>query len=571
MRNRLLYIFLLILLSVLDASAQTDTIRYVNGKTGKYANDGKKWETAKDNVQDAINDLYDYMQRNNLHSGSVYVAAGTYTPSESTGDGAKGILSTSFKIYDGIHLYGGFNPDSPEAKPGDRVLSTHPGWRGNKQSTAGEIKTTYGSTQQDTITRYDFKYATILSGNHNSSIQTQFTWDDTKKEYKTLFPGNSYHVVWFATNGFISDATKTGYADSLVYGASLDGFVIEGGNASGKTITKRDHTTMGGGVYMVKKATLINSVIRNCSASRRGGGVYMDDGGTMRDCYIYNCQTLGLGIIDGYGGGLCMDNDGAAKRVFMTNNVGRIGGGAAVVYDPDDHPRGGAKFKVNNFDPYISASIMANNTATTEAGGVLLYKGGTINHCTIVNNDCPGADIIISNVRYGRSGGLFINGAGQCFNSVLWGNTCAADNDMQYASYASKVSANAPVQKPQLFYTALTNRDITDWSGTQKQEVYDIQKVNNDKTSSAANYVLFTNPLIDASGNPLSGAGHSAWSATGWKPDAKSYIADLGVQVSSLSEVKGFNKSAHTNQDFFYLRFFPVSTVGALRARHRGG
>lgn len=452
MRNRLLYIFLLILLSVADASAQTDTIRYVNAKTGKYANDGKSWATAKDNVQDAINDLYDYMQRNNLHSGSVYVAAGTYTPSESTGDGAKGILSTSFKIYDGIHLYGGFNPDpaQAEASPDKRVLSTHPGWRGNKQSTADERTTTYGSTQQDTLTRYDFKYATILSGNHNSSIQTRFTWDDTKKEYKTLFPGNSYHVVWFATNGFISDASKTGYADALVYGASLDGFVIEGGNASGKTIATRDHTTMGGGAYMVKHSTLRNCVIRNCSASRRGGGVYMDDGGTLKDCLIYSCQTLGLGIIDGYGGGLCMDNDGAVKRVLMNNNVGRIGGGAAIVYQPDDHPRGGTKFKINNFDPYITASIMANNTATTEAGGALLYKGGTINHCTIVNNDCPGADIIISNVRYGRSGGLFINGAGQCFNSVLWGNTCAADNDMQYASYSSKVSANAPVQKPQV-------------------------------------------------------------------------------------------------------------------------
>ena len=41
MRNRLLYIFLLILMLVVDASAQTDTIRYVNAKTGKYANDGK--------------------------------------------------------------------------------------------------------------------------------------------------------------------------------------------------------------------------------------------------------------------------------------------------------------------------------------------------------------------------------------------------------------------------------------------------------------------------------------------------------------------------------------------------
>ena len=81
-------------MSALSASAQTDTIRYVNIKTGKYANDGKTWTTAKDNVQDAINDLYNYMQLNNVHSGSVYVAAGTYTPSESTGDGSS-VLSTS--------------------------------------------------------------------------------------------------------------------------------------------------------------------------------------------------------------------------------------------------------------------------------------------------------------------------------------------------------------------------------------------------------------------------------------------------------------------------------------------
>ena len=36
-------------ISVAGAFAQSDTIRYVNAKTGKYANDGKTWATAKDN------------------------------------------------------------------------------------------------------------------------------------------------------------------------------------------------------------------------------------------------------------------------------------------------------------------------------------------------------------------------------------------------------------------------------------------------------------------------------------------------------------------------------------------
>ena len=74
-------------MSVVDASAQTDTIRYVNIKTGKYANDGKTWATAKDNVQDAINDLYNYTQTQNVHPGSVCVAAGTSAQTERTGDG----------------------------------------------------------------------------------------------------------------------------------------------------------------------------------------------------------------------------------------------------------------------------------------------------------------------------------------------------------------------------------------------------------------------------------------------------------------------------------------------------
>lgn len=180
-------------MSALSAFAQSDTIRYVNAKTGKYANDGRTWATAKDNVQDAINDLYNYMQLNNVHSGSVYVAAGKYTPSESTGDGSS-VLSTSFKIYDGIHVYGGFNADHPEPTPNDRVLSTQPAWRDNQsklandeQSTETETTLTMGQllekekTEGATVMRYDFKNATIFSGNHNTVMGT-FQWNDNKKQ-----------------------------------------------------------------------------------------------------------------------------------------------------------------------------------------------------------------------------------------------------------------------------------------------------------------------------------------------------------------------------------------------------
>ena len=103
------------------AWGQTDTIRYVH-PDGKYNNDGRSWATATNRLQDAINDLRDYLAQNHLTSGSVYVAAGTYVPTESTESSGGSILNTSFKIYSGIHVYGGFNPDSLETCPGDRVM-----------------------------------------------------------------------------------------------------------------------------------------------------------------------------------------------------------------------------------------------------------------------------------------------------------------------------------------------------------------------------------------------------------------------------------------------------------------
>ena len=584
MRNRLLYIFLLILLSVVDASAQTDTIRYVNAKTGKYANDGKTWDTAKDNVQDAINDLYDYMQRNNLHSGSVYVAAGTYTPSESTGDGAS-VLSTSFKIYDGIHVYGGFKGDetltdddrtAKRTLPDKRVLSAKPAWRdGNtgkvndsplkddddaskvQDMTIGDL-VKEEQAHGDGLMHYDFKYATIFSGNHNTVMGT-FQWNDSKKQYDTRFPGNSYHVVWFATNGYCKDdkGNNTLYADSLVYGASLDGCIIQDGNASGRSTEDRDLNAYGGGVYMVQHATLRNCVIRRCSASRRGGGVYMDRGGTIRDCYIYQCQTLGMGVTDGYGGGVCMENNGVMRHTSVTNNMARIGGGLMIVYTPELHPYS-KNYHKDDFDPYASVCVFSNNNANTEGAGVVLYKGGVLNHCTIVRNECTGTDITIGGVRYGRTGGLFIYGAGSAYNGVVWGNTCAVNNDIQYGYYTtSDIFKLSTAQRPRLGYMAFSNFDITDWGNTLRNNVYQLSK-DNFTADKAGNYPVFMQPSATA------GVEGAAAYPMVWMPNPKSYLRMKSVQVSQLTNFGDVITKSHSSQDFIRNVFNPVSALGAF-------
>ena len=108
-----LFILMLLLLAV---SASADEIRYVS-KQGKYSNDGKSWATAKANIQDAINDLVD-----NGLTGEVWVAAGKYTPTESTESTGGNTLYMSFKIPAGIKVYGGFKGD--EAKKEDRETNT---------------------------------------------------------------------------------------------------------------------------------------------------------------------------------------------------------------------------------------------------------------------------------------------------------------------------------------------------------------------------------------------------------------------------------------------------------------
>ena len=52
----------LLLLGVASAAAQTDTIRYVK-VTGQYTNNGRSWANAKNDVQDAINDLNSVLAR----------------------------------------------------------------------------------------------------------------------------------------------------------------------------------------------------------------------------------------------------------------------------------------------------------------------------------------------------------------------------------------------------------------------------------------------------------------------------------------------------------------------------
>ena len=526
-------------------------------------------------VQDAINDLRDYLENNNLHSGSVYIAAGTYVPTESTESSGGSMLNTSFKIYAGIHVYGGFNPDSPEEKPGDRIMANGKKCSENWADQSG-IGTVSGT---EIASQWDLRYKTILTGNHSSSAPT-FTFDSIRGKYTTAYAASSYHVVWFATNGTYpaSDDLLKNHYKPLNYPASIDGCVISSGNASNRNINLREHTGYGGGVYMVGNSSMRGCIVERCSANMRGGGIYADGGGTIEFCYIHTCQSAGIGVYQGYGGGVCIDHEGSIGHSQITSCAARCGGGIFISHVPEDYPTTGepAIDNISNYSPYATACVVNNNTTNAEGAGIYLAEGGTVNHCTVTANNCMGPDVTYYGRRHGRTGGIYVRNCGQIFNSVFWGNRCDVNNDIQFASVRQKTD---PKYETLCYHTAFMNHDITDWTGVRKEQVYALEKQNLPVNHTLGNHPCFFHPTADPTdwdryepSNGIYGAGvfqhlypvqypgPRVWHLTSY-----SALDQKGVQANeTVKDASPWLLHAHTDYGVVSNPYEPASTLGAL-------
>ena len=555
--------------------AQTDTIRYVR-PSGAYNNDGKSWEHAKNRVQDAINDLRDYLENNGLHSGSVYIAAGTYIPTESTEATGGSMLNTSFKIYGGIHVYGGFNEAAPESRPGLRMMLNGKTCEENWADQSG-IGTVSGT---EIASQWEFQYKTILTGNHSSTPPT-FTFDSIRGKYTTAYAASSYHVVWFATNGIwpaTDDLLKNHYKP-LEYPASIDGCVISSGNASSRNINLREHTGYGGGVYMVGNSSMRGCIVERCSANMRGGGIYADGGGTIEFCLIQACQSAGIGVSQGYGGGVCIDHEGSVGHCQITSCASRCGGGIFISHVPEDYPTTGvpAIDNISNYSPYTTACVVNNNTTNAEGAGIYLAEGGTVNHCTVTANECMGPDVTYYGRRHGRTGGIYVRNCGQIFNSVIWGNRCAVNNDIQFASVRQKTGISG--YETFVYHTAFMNHDITDWTGVRKEAVYSLDKHNMPTKGGSDNFPCFFSPTVvplnwdsvNTSAGiygagvfkhlyPVQYPGPRIWHLT-----SHSYLDQKGVQWSpAMVDPPEWLIHAHTDYGVVSNPYEPASTLGAL-------
>lgn len=329
-------------------------IRYVK-PTATGTGDGSSWENASADLQKMIDEL-----ANNGQAGEVWVAAGTYTPQSQLISGTA--YSASFRMRDGISVYGGFV--GTETSKFDRQKGTMP---------------------------WDFTYPTVLKAAYYNG---DLTWTNNK----WTLTSDSRHVVWFAP-------MPGEYAFTNV--TTLDGVTIQGGYAQGGTGLDDFKTDRGGGVYMDgSNAYLSNCIVKENYATGNGGGVYLKNGRVMTS-FIYNNNA------DADGGAVYVENRGLVHRSMLANNSALNGAGVYlhnVTETSEDHP----EYLI------LSTCVVSNNTVRGN-GAVYCDKGGVLMQNTITNNNCVTAtDATDPNAS--QTGGIYIDEYALVVNSVLWNN-----------------------------------------------------------------------------------------------------------------------------------------------------
>lgn len=405
----------------------TSRIRYVKeGGTG----DGLSWENASGNIQNMIDEL---ANNANGQAGEVWVAAGTYTPQSQLISGTA--YSASFRMRDGISVYGGFA--GGETSKLERAKGTMP---------------------------WDFTKETILEAAYYNG---DLTWTNNK----WTLTSDSRHVVWFAPMPGESAFTNV---------TTLDGVTIQGGYAQGGTGLDDFKTDRGGGVYMDgSNAYLSNCIVKENYATDNGGGVYLKNG-RVQTSLIYNNNA------DADGGAVYVENRGLVHRSMLANNSALNGAGVYlhnVTETSEDHP----EYLI------LSTCVVSNNTVRGN-GAVYCDKGGVLMQNTITNNNCVTAtDATDPNAS--QTGGIYIDEYALVLNSVLWNNQMGVSpNGTNIPMYARNPSAD----KVKFLYNAISGVNNAVWNNTLQQQTLSLVD-ENAGTQDDGNSIgpRFTEPAAD--------------------------------------------------------------------------
>ncbi|MDF9831495.1 choice-of-anchor Q domain-containing protein [Parabacteroides sp. PF5-6] len=305
--------------------------RTVDITVADYQGDGSSWTNAISDLGEALAFAADPDNK----VAQIWVAQGTYYPKYKAGNGTDD-RDCAFVIPAGVEVYGGFAGGETERDQRD--------WVKNRTTLSGDI------------------------GDLNDNTD------------------NCYHVVVMVLKRADVD---TG-ADAET--ATLDGFHITGGNASGGNSITVDgvpyiYRYYGGGVFASGEALITNNTIYGNEAESYGGGVYANDATLINNTICDNTAKR-------HGGGVFADGATLTHNRIYGNKATTTGGGVNA-----------------NVGTTLTGNTIYGNEAGHGGGGGVFAAGATL-----INNT------IYGNTAANSGGGVLAYTSTILTNNILWGN-----------------------------------------------------------------------------------------------------------------------------------------------------
>ena len=383
--------------------------------------DGSSWSNPLGSVQEAI------MVASNSGNGSVWIAQGTYYPTESfTGNlGSDTLRSQVFRLYPGVSIYGGFYGN--ETALSERALADI--------DLDGEIEP------------WEFKNPTILSAERGSISDSS---------------DNYYHVFY-----------GMGLQDSVTF----DGLIIEGGYAD----DYEGDNNFGGGMAIFNGTQQFVINIRYCQLLNN----YAIDGGA--GCwYSYSQSHLYINLEGSRFAFNSSGNGGAgAAYVWSSSRTDLAIDDCEFEGNSSDH-YGGAilGYTVTSSD---TVTVMANGSLFLSnkadyGGAVSLYNSGGMAFCQVENSKL----FANSALKEGGAVGAFQNGSGRS-RTVLFNNVIAnGEAALKGGAFYSGVLSGSGVSENFVLQNSIINNKSEAGGGTY---LYDFTSLQQNKTYLANNII----------------------------------------------------------------------------------
>ena len=283
-------------------------------ETGNDANSGNSWTQALRAVQRGLDSASSLISKSVCPTVEVWVAAGTYTPSQlanSNDAGADDARAATFQLIANVGLYGGFA--GTESARADRniaanvtILTGDIGTPGDTTDNSYHVVTgvTGGTLDGFTITGgwangkvNDGRGAGMYNA-ASSPVVANCTFTDNGANYGA----GMYNE---ASSPVVTNCTFSNNAANFGYGGGM--YNIDSSPALRNcTFTNNGAKYSGGGIYNVSSSpTITNCTFTNNSALDAGGGIHNIESSspTVTNCTFAN--NIGGGISNGCAGMYC--------------------------------------------------------------------------------------------------------------------------------------------------------------------------------------------------------------------------------------------------------------------------